>query len=364
MPKAMKILIISDAWHPQVNGVVRTYEYLCEELEKLGHETLVIGPSDFPRNIAMPGYKEIRIALLPAKRLKAMTEDFSPDHIHIATEGPLGWAARKYCLRHDKVFSTSYHTHFPDYSAKRAAKIFPFLYTPVRNMAIRIIRRFHKPSSIIFTATDSLDEQLRSWGINNKFARLSRGVYMDRFYPAKNDKDYEALKDMPRPVALYVGRVAIEKNLEDFLSMDWAGSKVIVGDGPSLDELSKRYPQAHFMGKQEGDALADIYRAADIFAFPSKTDTFGIVIIEALASGLPVAAYNVTGPKDIITHDFLGALTKKNFSKAAAHALVSNDRTGARQKRADFVKKYYTWENAAQQFAKGIEKFKNAQPED
>lgn len=366
MSKAMKILIISDAWHPQINGVVRTYEYLCKELDKMGHQTHVIGPSDFKHHFGMPGYPEIRMALLPSRALRRMIEAFSPDHIHIATEGALGWAARKYCVQHNKLFSTSYHTHFPDYTAKRVAKFLPFLYKPVRNLCISLELKFHAPSSVVLTATDSLDEELRSWGFKNKFARLSRGVYLDRFYPASTDENLDTLPDMPkdikRPIALYVGRVAIEKNLEAFLSMEWSGSKVIVGDGPSMDDLSRTYKDALFLGKQEGNALASIYRASDIFAFPSKTDTFGIVIIEALASGLPVAAYNVTGPKDILTQPILGAMEEDNFAKSAMRALATNQEPNARQKRADFVKAYYTWENAAQQFANTVANFQNAQP--
>ena len=355
----MKILIITDAWHPQVNGVVRTYEYMCAELEKMGHDIKIIGPTDFALNMPMPGYSEIRMVLFASHKLKRLIEQYGPDHIHIATEGPLGWAARKYCVRNNKLFSTSYHTHFPDYAAKRAAKLRASFYAPVRKYCIGLIRKFHAPSSVIFTATQSLDEELRSWGIENDFARLSRGVYLDRFHPAKTQEDFAIYKDMPRPIALYVGRVAIEKNLEDFLAMTWSGSKVVIGDGPSMQALSNKYTDAAFLGKQEGDALASYYRAADLFAFPSRTDTFGIVLIEALASGLPIAGYNVTGPKDIVTQDILGALEETDFSAAAARAIATNNIKNAREKRAKFVKDNYTWENTAEQFFNVVKNFIN-----
>jgi glycosyltransferase involved in cell wall biosynthesis len=342
----MKILIISDAWHPQVNGVVRTYENLSEQLRRLGHEVKVIGPSDFRVCMPMPGYAEIQLAINPYGRLKRIIEAYQPDCIHIAAEGPLGWAGRKYCKKHNLKFSTSYHTHFPDYVAKRLAKHLPFLYTPIRNMAKKIILNFHAPSSAMMIATQSLEDELKSWGFKTPMHRLSRGAKLDMFYPGTQT----LFNDLKRPVAIYVGRVAIEKNLEEFLAMDWAGSKVIVGDGPSRGVLSKKYPEAVFVGKKEGEELAAHYRSADLFAFPSRTDTFGIVLIEALASGLPVAAYNVTGPKDIITDKALGSLHENSLAAAAQEAL----RHGSPEERANHVKNYYTWENAGHQFEKAL----------
>lgn len=342
----MKILVISDAWHPQINGVVRTYEYLGEALQNMGHDLHVIGPADFPFTISMPGYAEIKLALMPYNKLKTYIEDYQADHIHIATEGPLGWAGRKYCIKNSVEFSTSYHTQFPDYLAKRISKFLPFLYNPVYRLAKNFVRKFHAPADILYTATPSLEKQLRDWNFAPPLKRLTRGAVLDLFYPGEQSH----FKDLPSPIALYVGRVAIEKNIEDFLSMEWEGSKVVVGDGPSLQELKKQYPETLFTGKQEGKDLAALYRSADIFVFPSKTDTFGIVLIEALASGLPVAAYNVMGPCDIINESFLGALND-NLSLAAKQALNAPK---TKEDRAQHVKEYYTWENAAKQFIEAM----------
>lgn len=338
----MKVLIISDAWHPQVNGVVRTYEYLLEELEKEGHNSQVIGPGDFPYSMPMPFYPEIRLVLSPYKRLQQMIEDYKPDKIHIATEGPLGWAGRSYCLKQGLPFTTSYHTQFPDYVAKRFAWLIPPLYHAVHRMGVRIVRRFHAPSDAVMVSTDSLKEQLERWHFRPKLKTLTRGVDLTIFKPGGKT----ILRDLKAPIALYVGRIAIEKNLEAFLKMDWDGSKVIVGDGPVRNRLEARYPQAHFAGKQTGHALADYYRSSDVFVFPSKTDTFGIVLIEALACGLPIAAYNVTGPKDIVTHDYLGALHESDLALAARNAMKRADP----KKAHDHAAAHYSWQRAARQF--------------
>lgn len=338
----MKILVISDAWHPQVNGVVRTYEHLGEELQKRGHDVHVIGPADFRFCVPMPGYGEIKLALFAYKALTQKINAHAPDVIHIATEGPLGVAARKYCRKHDIPFTTSYHTQFPDYLAKRAAKIMPFLYKPVHALTKSYVRWFHAPASTLMVATPSLKQELKNWGFQNVMRPLSRGVHLDLFYPGEKT----LFRELQGPIALYVGRVAVEKNIEKFLDMEWHGTKVVVGDGPSFTELSSRYPEAVFAGIKTGEDLAAHYRSADLFVFPSRTDTFGIVLIEALASGLPVAAYTVTGPKDIITEPFLGSLHPDNLGLAARHALKS----GTPEERAAHVKAYYTWENAARQF--------------
>lgn len=343
----MKILIISDAWKPQLNGVVRTYEYICAELEKMDHTVKVIGPADFPTRFSIPGYREIELAFMPYRRLKAMIEDFSPEAIHIATEATLGRAALKYCKKHNTPFTTSYHTHFPDYIAKRIGKYLPFAKTFVRNLSISSLKKFHSHSSNMLIATQSLEDELKSWGFKTPMSRLTRGVKLDQF----NLEPTDYMKDLKKPIALYVGRVAIEKNLEDFLAMPWNGSKVIIGDGPSLAMLQKKYPQSHFLGKKEGEELANYYRASDIFVFPSKTDTFGIVLIEALASGLPVAGYNVTGPKDIITEPFLGHLDD-NLEKASHKALATS---GTAEDRHNYVKERYTWEAVADQFMRAMD---------
>ena len=342
----MKLLIISDAWHPQVNGVVRTYEHLGGKLQEMGHEVRVIGPADFPFAVAMPGYPEIKLAVFPYRALRKMIEEFAPDWLHIATEGPLGWAARKYCLKHDRDFTTSYHTHFPDYVAKRLARFLPFLYGFFHEMAKRHVRRFHAPARAMMIATQSLEDELKAWGFKPKMKRLTRGADLSLFTTGEKT----LFHDLPRPVAIYVGRVAIEKNLEDFLGMEWEGSKVVVGEGPSMAELTHKYPDAIFTGKKLGTELAAHYRSADVFVFPSRTDTFGMVLIEALACGIPVAGYNVTGPRDIITEDFLGAIHDADLSWAAKKAL----KHGNAEKRAAYVREHYTWEAAAAQFERAL----------
>lgn len=344
----MKILVISDAWKPQVNGVVRTYEHIGAELKKMGHLLKVIGPADFPLRTRMIGYPEIELALNPYDRLSRMTEEFDPDTIHIATEGPLGQAGKKYCLKRGLNFTTSYHTHFPDYIAKRVGKFLPFAAKPVKKAAINSLRDFHNKASVVLIATQSLEDELRSWGFSSPMKRLSRGAHLDIFRPGEP----EVFHDLPRPVAIFVGRVAIEKNLEAFLDMEWKGGKVIVGDGPDLAELQRKYPDAVFTGKKEGEELGQHYRSADVFVFPSRTDTFGMVLVEALASGLPVAAYNVTGPRDIITEPYLGALHEDDLALAAQQALKVADQKDERRRH---VEQYYTWPAVAEQFVEVLQ---------
>lgn len=342
----MKILIISDAWHPQVNGVVRTYEHLCEQFIAKGHDVKVIGPEDFPMRMPMPGYNEIELAILPYNRLSKMIEDYNPDAVHVSVEGPLGWAARKYCLKNDIEFSTSYHTQFPQYFSKRVASNAPFLKKPARRAGQWFVKKFHSASKTLMVATESLEKDLRVLGFQNKTHRLTRGVNLDIFHPGEKT----LFQDLPGPIAIFVGRVAIEKNLEAFLEMEWEGSKVIVGDGPSRKSLSKKYADAVFVGKKVGTELADHYRSADVFVFPSKTDTFGIVLIEALACGIPVAAYPVIGPRDIITEPFMGVLD--HDLSTAAHKALEN---GTAEERLAHIKEHYTWEKAAGQFLDAFE---------
>ena len=228
----MKILIISDAWLPQVNGVVQTYENIITELEKMGHQTMVIGPSDFPLRIPLIGYTEIKLALFPYGRLKKKIEAFNPDSIHVATEGPLGMASKKYCLKHRVPFSTSYHTQFPDYVEKRIRRHMPFLSKTAYKIAVRNICRFHSASTALLVTTKSMAEELQKWGIKTPIHFFTRGVNQDWFFPPQNDSDRPHFKDLKKPIALYVGRIAIEKSIEDFLDMEWDGSKVVVGHGP------------------------------------------------------------------------------------------------------------------------------------
>lgn len=346
-----RILIVSDAWEPQVNGVVRSYQNLMHEWRAMGHEVHVIGPAEFTA-MPLPGYSEIRLALWPGRRLGRLIAGVTPDIVHIAVEGPLGWAARRYCLRHGIAFSTSFHTNFPAYIAMRAPRA---LRAPLERLAISLLRRFHDAASHVFVATPSIEALLRAWGFRAPIARLSRGVDTNLFFPAPEKAD-TAQDDMP--TLLYVGRVSTEKSLETFLSLDEQAlgphRKLIVGDGPALAELQRAFPDATFCGKLEGKALAGAYRDADVFVFPSRTDTFGIVLIEALASGLPIAAHDAPGPRDIVTHPNLGALDD-DLARAIRRALQA---PGSRAARATHVTENYTWNAAALAFLRGHGAFK------
>lgn len=350
----MQILVISDAGHPQINGVVRTYEGLSPALGAHGHQMHIIAPADCGFNIPCPQYPEIRLSIGGLfslhKKIDSIRETTTPFnlHIHIATEGPLGWAARRYALKHNLKFSTCYHTEFPDYVAKRVPSFFQSL---THKLATKFIRAFHKPSSTIFVATRSLEQKLIDRGYKNNFSPLTRGVDFSRFHPAEET----IFNHLKKPIALYVGRVAVEKNLESFLAALWHGSKVIVGDGPDRTILSQTYPDALFTGKKEGDELAHHYQSADIFVFPSKTDTFGMVLTEAMACGLPIAAYPVTGPVDIITNPNLGALNNTlETAMAQAYTLCQNTSSITRYNHAQ---EHYSWDTAAQQFINGIKQY-------
>lgn len=352
----MKILFITDTWKPQLNGVVKTYENLSSELESQDHEVQIIHPEDFTRRASLCSYPEIKLALFPYKHLKALIDGKKPDHIHIATEGPLGWAGRKYCIRKNIGFTTSYHTNLPDYVSCRVARFLPFLRKSASMITQSIVRKFHEPSACVLISTQSLRDKLKDFGFQNHFHLMTRGVDLDIFHPGEKT----LFHDRPGPIALYVGRVSIEKNIEDFLAMPWDGSKIIVGDGPALKGLSEKYPNVHFTGRKTGQDLAEHYRAADLFVFPSRTDTFGIVILEALACGLPVAAYHVDGPRDILTQPGLGALEPTDLSRAAQRAL----HCGSAVERFNFIKDHYTWKNAAEQFMEAVRTCAKATPGD
>lgn len=284
----MKIAIATDAWYPQVNGVVRTLAATVAELDRRGYEVELITPERFT-TVPMPGYSTIRLALAPRFSARKMLDAFAPDIVHIPTEGPIGWSARSWCLARGVPFTTAFHTHFPEYAALRtgisAERFWP------------IMRRFHAASRAVLVATDTLARTLAERGIE-RTRRWSRGI--DRWIFRPDGATLPALADLPRPILLNVGRVSLEKNLEAFLDADVPGSKVVVGDGPALEDLKRRYPDAHFLGALSGEELAGAYRTADSFIFPSKTDTFGLVVIEALACGVPVAALPVPGPLDIL----------------------------------------------------------------
>lgn len=329
----MKILIVSDAWLPQTNGVVNTLSHTRAELEKLGHPVRLVTPEQF-FTIPCPSYKEIRLAVgRVRRRIQTIREQFAPDSIHIATEGPLGLAARKDCLRAGKRFTTSFHTKFPEYVQARFGVPASWSYT--------WLRRFHNRAARVMVATRHVHEELRQRGFQH-MAYWTRGVDLDLFRPRE-----KAFLDLPRPLFLCVGRVAIEKNLEAFLSLDLPGSRMIVGDGPQLETLKQRYPDVHFPGAKHGAELARYFAAADVFVFPSKTDTFGLVLLEALASGVPVAAYPVTGPQDVITDSAAGVLDN-NLQRAALRALElkpEHCRAYAQQ---------YSWAAATQQFLNNL----------
>ena len=290
----MKIALVTDAWFPQVNGVVRTLAATVAELDRRGYEVELITPQRFA-TVPMPGYPSIRLALAPRFSARRMLDAFAPDIVHIATEGPIGWSARGWCKARQVPFTSAFHTRFPDYLAVRtgidADRFWP------------LMRRFHAPSRAVLVSTPSLADELRQRGIAQT-AHWSRGIDRWLFHP--DHSPHPAMVDLPRPILLNVGRVSEEKNLEAFLAADVAGSKVVVGDGPALDDLRKRFPNAHFLGALAGEELAQAYCTADCFVFPSLTDTFGLVLIEALACGLPVAAYPVSGPLDVLGREGRG----------------------------------------------------------
>ena len=324
----MKIVIVTDAWRPQVNGVVRTYERTREELLKLGHEVAFITPLDF-RTLPMPTYPDIRLSLFPGAKVRRLLEEQQPDAVHIATEGPLGLAARSWCLKRGFPYTTAFHTQFPEYLWLRTR--FPLKWS------YAAMRWFHGQAAAVMVATPTLHQRLTEHGFKN-LAYWSRGVNTELFQPRAK----EFLKER-RPVFLYMGRVAIEKNIEAFLKLDLPGTKVVVGGGPDLEMLKKKYPQAVFTGYKENGELAKHVAAADVFVFPSRTDTFGLVLIEALASGVPVAAFPVQGPIDVIEQGVTGFLDE-DLAKAAMAALALKPEAC----RAAALK--YTWEACTRQF--------------
>lgn len=300
-----RILISTDAWAPQVNGVVRTHEHIISHMREDGHDIKVISPDLFS-TVPLPVYPEIRLALFPKRKIKKMIDEFKPDSIHISTEGPLGWATRALCLKNNWRFTTSYHTKFPEYANENIG-------APL-SLGYSVVKKFHRPSSGMMVATQSLADDLKERGFNNAIP-WTRGVDTDLFNPKRK----KAVK-LAEPVMIYVGRVSTEKNIEAFLDLDLPGSKLVVGDGPQLDALRRKYPDVTFTGAKTGTALAEHYASGDVFVFPSKTDTFGLVMLEAMASGLPVAAYPVTGPLDVLAGSKAGQMND-DLAKAVKKAL-------------------------------------------
>jgi glycosyltransferase involved in cell wall biosynthesis len=330
----MKIAVITDAWHPQVNGVVRTLSRIITRLRSRGHRIDVISPDLF-RSVPAPSYPEIRLALLGPRSVASRLDRLCPDTIHIATEGPLGWAARRYCLRQKLPFTTAYHTQFPDYIARRSGLPASWFWPA--------IRRFHAPAARTMVATETIRAQLREHGVG-PLHHWGRGVEVDVFHPDHVPPDL--FFTLARPIQLYVGRVAVEKNIEAFLANDQPGSKVVVGDGPAMQKLQVQFPEARFLGKMSGDALAACYAGADVFVFPSRTDTFGLVMIEALACGTPVAAYPVPGPLDILQPE-CGVMAER-LEDAIAGALQLD------RAKCHAIGREFTWEASADQFIGGL----------
>ncbi len=330
----MRIAIVTDAWSPQINGVVRTLQSVRAQLEAMGHAVEVIGPDRF-MTLPCPTYPEIRLAMVAPRTVGRLIEAFAPDAIHLATEGPLCLATRQWCLRRGLAFTTAYHTNFPDYVASRtglsAGWFWPYF------------RWFHRPARAVLASTPSIRAGLNRAGIGQTH-HWGRGVDIALFKP--EGAMHPAFADLPRPILLHVGRVAIEKNIEAFLSLDLPGSKVVVGAGPARAALQARHPQAHFLGLLQGEALASAYRGADCLVFPSRTDTFGLVMIEALASGTPVAAHPVMGPVDILD-EHVGAMDDA-LDRAVTRALTLD--------RADCAAfgRRFTWERSAREFLSSL----------
>jgi glycosyltransferase involved in cell wall biosynthesis len=324
----MRILVATDAWHPQVNGVVRTLTSLARSAAVLGAEISFLTPDGFP-SMGLPTYPGLRIALPNRREIARRIEAAAPDAIHIATEGPVGWAVRAYCRRRKLAFTTSYTTRFPEYIAVRS--IIP------ASVSYAVLRHFHAAGAMTMIATDSLRQELNARGFK-RLGSWTRGVDTRLFTP-----DDPTELDLPRPIFMTVGRVAVEKNLEAFLSLNLPGSKVVIGDGPQRAELARKYPNVRFLGEKTGPDLSSHVAAADVFVFPSLTDTFGVVQLEALACGTPVAAFPVTGPLDVIADHPIGALDTDLRSACIRALSISREacRSFALER---------SWENSARQF--------------
>lgn len=348
----MKIALATDAWHPQVNGVVRSLSTTVDRLRRRGHEVLVVEPGAF-WTVPCPTYAEIRLALACASGVRRMLEDFQPDAIHVATEGPIGWAARNWCVGNGRKFTTSFHTRFPDYVSVRTGIPPGWVWA--------VMRRFHGAAERTFGVTRTLTAELEKRGVGSTHL-WPLGVDLDQFNPSV--PPHPEMGGLPRPILLNVGRVAVEKNLEAFLDLDFEGSKVVVGGGPAFEALRARYPHVLFLGPKHGLELASSYTAADVFVFPSRTDTFGLVNIEALACGLPIAAFPVEGPLDIVGRDGLGihgggrriGALDEDLAVAVREAL-SVDRSAASAEAA-----HYSWDRCTDRFLEGLATAENAAP--
>ena len=337
----MKILIITDAWFPQVNGVVRTMFKTRECLIAAGHEVDMFTPEPF-FSVPLPSYPEIRIAPFANSAVRQKIKEYAPDALHIATEGPLGLAARRYAVKIDMPFTTAYHTRFPEYVKARTG-------IPL-SVSYAFLRWFHKKSERVMVPTPAVVEALKDWHIGNPVL-WPRGVDLDLFSPGK-----ASFPSKNNPVFLSVGRVAVEKNLDAFLSLDLKGEKWVVGDGPDLQSLKKKYPNVTFFGMKSMEELPDYYRSADVFVFPSKTDTFGLVMLEAMGCGLPVAAYPVDGPIDVLGNT-KSAVMDSDLKKACESALHIS------KKSARKYAENFSWQTATEIFASHLVTRKKNQTE-
>ena len=327
----MQICLVTDAWSPQINGVVTTLSRTAATLAAWGHRVLLITPDRF-RTLPCPTYPEIRLALVTPAAVGRLLIDFVPDAVHIATEGPLGWAARSACRRLGLDFTTSYHTRFPEYLRLRLPVPLPLGYA--------LVRRFHRPAHRTMAAPTIIDElSARSFP---HLAPWSRGVDTHLFRPRRRPT-----ASRPRPVFVSVGRVAVEKNLPAFLDLDLPGEKWVIGDGPALADLRRDYPGVRFFGAKRGEELAALLAAADVFVFPSRTDTFGLVLLEAMACGVPVAAFPVTGPVDVVRQGTTGMMSED--LRGAALAALDLDRDTVRRHAAE-----YSWQAATDQFVRNL----------
>jgi len=325
-----RIAIVTDAWDPQINGVVHTLKSTCAELRRQGHVVKLICATDL-RSFGLPGFPDVRLALQPYDHVRGTLDSFSPDYIHLATEGPLGLAARRYCLRRQLAFTSSYHTRFPEYLRARCGL--------PKFIGYRWLRWFHRHSQAIMVPTQAIREQLIARGFS-KVVLWGRGVDTEHFRPAHDNRHDRAIE---RPLHLYVGRVAVEKNIEQFLALDLPGSKWVIGDGPHREALEAKFPGVRFLGAKSHRDLPGYYNYADVFVFPSRTDTFGLVLVEAMACGVPIAAYPVAGPIDVVAHTRSGILD--DDLAAACRAALTLDRAGVRAHALEF-----SWEAATRQF--------------
>ncbi len=335
---SMKIAVATDAWLPQINGVVRTLGHTAEQLRQLGHAVLFITPQDF-RTYPCPTYPSIRLALFPKQGVKQRLEEFRPQAVHIATEGPIGHAARALCCSLSLPFTTSYHTQFPEYVRARLPLPLSWSYA--------YLRRYHSRAVRTMIATQSMRRMLRERGFQN-LEIWARGVDCTAFQPGP-----KSFLSAPRPISMYMGRVAVEKNMEAFLNLDLPGSKYVVGDGPDLEPLRHRYPHVIFTGQKTGQELTAHIAAADVFVFPSLTDTFGLVLLEAMACGVPVAAYPVTGPIDVVLEGKTGVLDH-DLRQAVLGALKLDP--------ADCVAyaRQHSWRNWTERFVSLLEPFEES----